>query len=164
MKLRHTNHATPTTLHRNSRQTKDLQALLKRLGANLYDRHLPETHNLAGLLMDNEIMEGIVYGHYSLSNGSMKGRGALVATNRRILFLDHKPLFQRTTEVTYDVVSGIARSSTGLFGLVTLSTRLGDITVNTRNQRSAATFVQAIETHIFQQRDTFGTAPTAHAY
>lgn len=161
MKLRRSKH---TALHRNTRQAPDLQSTLKRLGANLYDRHLPETRSLADLLMDNEVMEGIIYGNYSLTNNPAKGRGALVATNRRILFIDHKPLFQRTTEVTYDVVSGVARSSTGLFGMVTLSTRLGDITVSTRNQRSATTFVHAIETHIFHKRDTFGNAPSPLAY
>jgi len=65
--------------------------------------------------------------------------------------------------VTYDVVSGVARSSTGLFGVVTLSTRLGDVTVHTNNQRSVATFMHAIEAHIFQRRDLFGGGPP-HAF
>lgn len=164
MKAHRSNQHKHSLFQQTRRQATDLQTTLKRLGANLYDRHLPETHSLQQLLMDNETLEGIVYGHYSFTNNPSKGRGVLVATNRRIIFIDHKPLFQRTTEVTYDVVSGIARSSTGLFGIVTLSTRLGDIAVNTRNQRSAATFVQAIENHIFHRRDVFGNTPAAQAH
>jgi hypothetical protein len=114
--------------------------------------------------MDNEVIEGIVYGRYRFTSNLAQGRGALVATNKRILFIDHKPLFQRTTEVTYDVVSGIARSSTGLFGAITLSTRLGDVTIRTNNQRGTATFVRAIEAHIFQRRDLLGNAPSPHAF
>lgn len=164
MKTHRSGHDKRSMFQRTHKQPTNLQTTLKRLGANMYDRHLPETHSLQQLLMDNETLEGIVYGHYSFTNNPSKGRGALVATNRRIIFIDHKPLFQRTTEVTYDVVSGIARSSTGLFGMVTLSTRLGDITVSTNNQRSALTFVQAIETHIFHRRDVFGNAPAPQAY
>jgi len=79
--------------HGMSSQAQDMQATLRRLGANVYDRLLPETHGLPQVLMDNEIIEGIVYGRYRFSNNT-RGRGALVATNKRVLFIDPQATLQ----------------------------------------------------------------------
>ena len=125
---------------------------LRRLGANRYDLLLPETHSLPNLVQPTETIEGVLYGRYHLSTGQPPGRGVIAATNKRLLFIDHKPLFMRAAEVAYDAVSAVTSSRVGPMGYVTINTRMGDITVRTFNQHCATTFVQAIESHIFNRR------------
>ena len=127
----------------------------KGLGADTYDLWLPETRSIIRFLAPSETIEGVVYGRYRQSGGRPPGRGMLAATARRIIFIDHKPLFVNADEISYQVVSGISHSSTGFIDTVTLSTRVGEITVRTFNPRAANLFVQAIERHIFDQPADF---------
>lgn len=129
----------------------DIVATLKRLGADTFDLWLPETRSLPKIIGQGEIIEGIIYGRYRLSTGQPPGRGVLVATNHRILFIDRKWLFMRANEIAYDVVSAIGQSTSGIVRVVTLSTRVGDISVRTFNKRCAQTFIHAIELHLFNR-------------
>ena len=126
---------------------------LKRLGADSFDMHLPETHRLPYLINPGEQILGIVYGRYlhkggfSQPSGTPKhGRGALVVTDRRVLFVDVKPLFLRCDEIPLDLISGVTYAKAGMSGTVTLRTRTGDYEVRSLNQRCAISFVDAIET------------------
>lgn len=132
---------------------KQIKRQLRGLGAVGYDLILPETSVLPIVLRPNEIIEGIVYGRYTqhAMEGTTVGRGALVATNRRVFLLDHKPLYLKCDEVAYETVSGVKYSRTGLIGTVTLHTRVGDITVRTFNQRCAHSFVKSIENEVFNR-------------
>ena len=124
---------------------------LRKLGAVMYDFWLPETHALPSIIHQDERIQGIVYGRYKHYGGEeTEGRGALVATSKRILLVDKKPMFLRCDELTYEVVSGVTYTKAGPAGTVTLHTRAGDISVRTFNHRCAKTFVAAIETNRFQ--------------
>lgn len=138
----------------NTRQA-DLRSTLRQLGADAFDLMLPETHSLATLLHDNEQVQGIVYGRYRQSGDKPSGRGALVATDQRIIFLDHKPLFESASEISYEVVSGVSKGTTGWISTVTLNTRMGEITIRTFNQQCAEMFMHAIETHVFDRPADF---------
>ncbi|MBC7708253.1 PH domain-containing protein [Polaromonas sp.] len=127
-----------------------LESNLKALGAVAYDLLLPETQALPHLIHGDEQILGIVYGKYKMHINAQKGRGALVATNHRILLVDKKPLFEKVDELAYRVVSGVTYVSVGLTGTVTLHTRMGDISVRTFNHDCANTFVKAVETSIFE--------------
>ncbi len=144
---------TPQPQHDYSDKHKtSITSSLKRLGANQYDLWLPETHSLPAFIRADETLEGIIYGKYHISSELPSGRGALVATNRRVIFIDRKPGYTRATEIAYDVVSAITRSQTGFTNYVTLNTRLADITIRTFNPRCAMSFVEAIEHNIFNHR------------
>lgn len=127
---------------------------LKRLGADRYDMLLPETRSLPGILVAGEALEGVVYGRYRQTD-KPAGRGVLVATDRRVILIDHKPLFLSASEISYDVVSGVAQSRTGFMDTVTLSTRMGNVSIRTFNRHCAASFVHAIEVHIFSRPADF---------
>ncbi len=118
--------------------------LLRKLGADTYDLWLPESHALPGLLNTGEQMKGIVYGKYAQSDGSV-GRGMLVATNRRVILLDKKPLFVHSDEIGYQVVSAITHTSVGPIDVITLHTRMGDIKIRTFNKKCAQGFTKAVE-------------------
>ncbi|GEM_PF-808574 len=138
-----TNHAEPVT------------DTLKQLGANLYDLWLPETRSLPRFLVPGETIEGVVYGRYKQQFGKPPGRGALVATSRRLMLIDHKPLFLNASEISYEVVSGVAHGRAGFAGTVTLSTRMGELSVRTFNRRAADSFVRAMEAHLFNRPAEF---------
>ena len=111
---------------------------LKDVGADQYDLHVPETRYLPHVIQADEHIQGAVYGKYP------QGRGALVATDKRILFIDKKPLFVRLDDIDFGVVGGITYTQTGLPGIVTLRTRLGDYKLRTFNSKNAMNFVDYV--------------------
>lgn len=131
-----------------------INSTLRKLGAGFYDMLLPETHSLAKILAPNETIEGVIFGRYHRSNG-LPGRGALVATDNRVIFVDHKPLSLSASEISYYVISGISHGNTGIVSTVVLNTRIGDIQFRTFNPRTANFFARAIELHIFKQPADF---------
>jgi hypothetical protein len=98
-----------------------------------------ESRYLPSLIHTDEILGGVVFGKHA------DGYAMLVATDRRIIFLDKKPLFVNEDEMTYDVIGGISISRAGIGTTVTLHTRLKDYTLRTFNQESAQKFVHYIE-------------------
>lgn len=125
---------------------------LRDLGAVAYDLRLPETHTLPMIIHPHERIAGIVYGRYKKEEGKVVGRGALVATDRRVLLLDKKPLFVRCDEISYGVISAITYSKVWITGTIVLHTRMGDISIRTFNQNCAHKFVEAIEANIFKSK------------
>ncbi len=118
---------------------------LRAAGAVAYNMWLPETHYLPHLIREDEHIEGTVYGRYS------DGRGVLVATNQRILFLDKKPLFMHRDDITFNIVSGISRTRVGPIGTVTLRTREGNYKIRTFNQKNAKNFVDYVTTRYLKE-------------
>lgn len=126
-----------------------IKAELITLGADRYDLWLPETHRLATIIHAEEHIIGIVYGHYIKVSDKITGRGALVATTKRVLLIDKKPMFEKCDELSYGVVSAVGYAKAGIAGTVVLHTRMGDISVRTLNKVCAQSFVEAIESKIF---------------
>jgi len=112
---------------------------LHAVGASAVDLMLAESRSLPFVIHADEHIKGVVYGR------SAEGIVALVATDRRVILLDKKFLFIKYEEITYDVVSGVSCGFAGLYGTVTLHTRIGDFKLKTFNQRCALRFVDYIE-------------------
>ena len=100
---------------------------------SLEGKYLPQ------IIHTDEQIQGVVYGK------SVDGMAMLIATDRRAIFLDKKPLFVNEDEVTYDVVSGVSHGHVGIGSTVTLHTRIKDFTIKTLNEKSARIFIEAIE-------------------
>lgn len=136
-------------------RTAELGKALRHLGADAYDFLVPETAVLIKVIRTDEQILGIVYGRYKQksADGIFIGRGALIATDKRILLLDKKPLYLNTDEIAYYVVSGVDYTRVGPVGTVVLHTRVGDIQVRTFNRKCAESFVSSVESMIFEQND-----------
>lgn len=134
-----------------------IYADLKRLGASQYNLWLPETHNLEYIVHPGESIKGIIYGHYTQKSGqqaTLNGRGMLVVTNKRVIFVDKKPLYVRFDQITFGIISGITYAKAGIASAnVTLRTRTGDYTFRTFNLKSAKNFIDSIEEICFGKRD-----------
>src|SRR5581483_2885945 len=134
---------------------KQIRGQLQKLGAVQYDLWLPETSALPLVIHADERINGIVFGRYKqdTTGEPVIGRGALVATDRRVLLVDHKPLFMKCNEISYRVISAVSYSRVGFIGTVVLHTRLGNISVRTFNQHCAHNFVEAIEESILADKE-----------
>ena len=119
---------------------KELQAA----GVTAYGMKKFAIKYMPKIIHENEHIHGIIYGRYNDKSGMPLNEGVLVATNLRIVFIDHKPGYTNTDELTYDVVAGISRTST-LFSAVSLRTRLGEYKFRYVNTKCAAKFVDYVE-------------------
>lgn len=131
---------------------QEIEQSIRALGADSFDVLLPETRMLPVVTDSNETIEGIVYGRYQKEDDMtlLVGRGALVATNRRVLLIDRKFLYMRYDEIEFEVISGISFASVWPMTTVTLRTRQGDIKLRTFNRQCAENFVAAIEERLFE--------------
>lgn len=132
----------------------NIERRLKDLGATNYDMILPETHTLPAIIHPNETIRGIVYGRYNYNNNERMGRGALVATNFRVVLVDKKPLFIIYIDITYDSISSISYSRVGQGGVITIISRIGTVKIRTLNQICAKNFIAAVENTIFNMNRT----------
>ncbi len=99
----------------------------------LSTRYVPEVIGL------DEQIGGAVYGW------GIAGAAILVATDRRILYIDRKPFFTTSDELTYDVVSGVKIHTGGPFCTIILHTRRNDYRLRYVNENCARNFVKYIE-------------------
>lgn len=129
----------------------DIDTKLRNLGAVTYNMWLPETRVLPMVVRPEEQIIGVVFGRYHRREQPKVGRGAVVATDHRVLFIDKKPFFILCEELSYLVISGVSYSRAGLGGTVTLHARTGDIRIRTFNRQCAYNFVSAIERQIYAQ-------------
>ena len=119
---------------------------LRAAGVTSYGLAKFASRYLPNILHPEEHIMGAVYGRYAQGQGPLAWtEGMLVATDRRILFIDHKPGFSTLDEVTYDVVSGVKKVSAWPFSSVTLHTRLGDYTLRFANTICIDNFIHYIE-------------------
>ena len=119
---------------------------LKILRVSLFGLWSSEGRYLPKIIHPSEQIEGVVYGR------STDGLVMLVATDRRVIYLDKKLLFVNEDEITYDVVSGVSYGHVGLGSTVSLHTRVKDYKIKTYNEKSAKTFVEAIESRCVEHK------------
>ena len=123
---------------------KRVRSELRKAGMSKYGFFKLATDHLPELIHDDEHVEGVVYGRLQGKLDSVM----LVATDKRILFVDYKPFYKNADEISYEVVSGIQLTVIGLFAGVVLHTRIKDIAMRFVNITCAEKFTHYIEGHI----------------
>lgn len=113
---------------------------LKSVGVTHHGLAKPESKELPHILHEDEHIGGVIYGRGESNNSAM-----LVATDRRVLFLDNQFLFKTIDELGYDVVSGVSSSIAGPLTSVILHTRIADYALRYVNADCADTFIKYIE-------------------
>lgn len=114
---------------------------LKLLGASWYGQTFMEARYLPRIIHPDEHLEGVVYGWQPV------GIVMMVATDRRVLFVDKKPLYVRDDEISYASIRGVSQAYKIFLTTVVLHTQVDDFIVNTFNQKCVRLFVKAIERH-----------------
>jgi|SRR5688572_5601146 hypothetical protein len=127
-------------------KTERIKRELQEAGVTQYGLAKFASHFLPTVLHDDEYIGGAVYGRYAAGTGLLKWtEGMLIATDRRVMFLDRKPGFEALDEITYDVVSGVQKSFAWPFSAVTLHTRLGNYTLRFANSNCIDRFMRFVE-------------------
>lgn len=118
------------------------------VGLTKYGLHKLESKYLPNIIHDNEHIMGVAFGITKDKNSAM-----LIATDFRIIYLDRKPGFTITDEVTYDMVGGIGYNIMGSRAAVTLHTRMGDFSLAFVNLRTAEKFIHYVEQRRLEHLD-----------
>ena len=113
-------------------------------GMGSYGLKKSESRYLPKIIHKDEHIGGVVHGLYE------NGGGMLIATDKRVIFLDKKPLFTTNDEVSYSVVSGVRVNRTGLVNSVTLHTRVKDFTLRYVNKLCATRFKKYLESRTLE--------------
>lgn len=117
---------------------------IKELGASPYSFQRLEVKYLPHIIHPDEHITGVVYGR------SKDGSSMLIATDKRVIYLDKKPFFVGEDEITYDIVSGISYGRSLFSSGIKLHTRIGDYEIHTFNKRCAENFVEYIESRCLE--------------
>jgi general stress protein 26 len=129
----------------NREHKKRILRELREAGMTTYGTMKMETDHLPKIIHADEHIGGVAYGR---TTGEKIGSAMLVATDKRIIFLDVKPFFTTSDEVSYDVVAGVKTTKAGPFAGVILHTRVRDYGLRFVNSECAKNFVTFIENHI----------------
>lgn len=120
---------------------------------------------LPTILHPDEHIKAAIYGRYRERGARFNfSEGWLIATDRRVLFLDHKPGYTNMDEIGYDSVSGVQRTTAGWFSTVTLRTRVGNYTLRFTNNTCATNFIHIIETKRLEPTPGISDAPQEPTY
>jgi general stress protein 26 len=119
----------------NTAHQQRIKQELRAAGISGYALRKAEGRYLPQLVREDEHIMAAIYGRTD------RGSAMLVATDRRVLFVDKKPFMTMSDEISYEVVGGVGISQeAGLFVSVVLHTRMGDYAVRFVNPQSAKTF------------------------
>lgn len=121
-----------------------IQIELKQAGVTRYGLLKAESRYLHRVIRPDDHIRAVVYGR------NREGSAMMVATDSRLVYLDKKPFFVKTDELTYEIVSGVMTGHSGLFTTVTLHTRMGDFIFRTMNPKSTAMFLNYIESRCLE--------------
>lgn len=128
----------------------ELRATLRSLGAFWIESRLPEVLLICNLLQENENVEAVIFGKYRHFLQDISGRGALVATNFRMLLVDRKPMYLRYEEFPYQIISGCELTTTSTTSSLTLETRVGNISIRSWNKHCVSDFCKTIDNYIIR--------------
>lgn len=115
---------------------------LKAVGVTAYGRLKRPSRLLHALLRDDEHIEAAAYGQ------SADGSAMLVATDKRVLFVEANLLYSSSDDFGYDVISGVNHQESPLFGSVTLFTKVHTYHLEYASRASAMRFVKLIEDRV----------------
>lgn len=113
---------------------------LQKAGVGRYGLLKAESRYLPFILQDDEHIGGVVYGL------SEVGSVMLIATDKRVIYLDRKMLFTVLDEFPYDVITGLRISMQGPFSNLTLHTRNKDYILRYVRLNCARIFEYYLET------------------
>ncbi len=122
-------------------KNKRIKDQLKSVGVTKYGLLKTGVNYLSKLIHFDEQIMGAIYGRNS--DGSVM----LVATDRRVIYIDKKPFFTNFDELTYDIVSGVSYGQSWMFTTVRLHTRVKDYELHWVNPKCARYFIRFIESN-----------------
>lgn len=112
---------------------------LKEVGVSAYGRWKRPSRLLHEIIRNDEHIEGVAYGQ------SVQGSAMLVATDKRVIFIEANLAYNSTDDFGYQSINGVAHQSSMMSESIILYTRLNTYHLTHVNRSSAARFVTVIE-------------------
>src|SRR3990167_3001819 len=109
-----------------------------------------EARFLHKTIQEDEHIKAAIYGLYGDSKGVESSSGMLVATDKRMLFIDRKPLITDIDEFGYESVIGININNALIFSAVDLHTRNKEYKFRNVNKSCARHMKAFIESYVLQ--------------
>lgn len=106
----------------------------------------PEVRHLPKIIDPNERIEAFLHGTHT------SGFGFLIATDRRLLFIDKKFVDLQVDDIPYDQLSGIEYESGVVFGKVTVFAKAKNFQFRWVRKDFIAPFVRVVE-HKMHNKD-----------
>lgn len=98
------------------------------------------------IIRPDEHIKAAVYGHHRTGVGIFGYEvGLLIATDKRILYIVHRPGFTTMDEMNRDYITGVTMIKAGIFASVTLYTRLANYVISFARPKAAKHFVETVE-------------------
>lgn len=130
-------------------QTERIKQELRAAGVSKFTLHKFTTHYLPHVIHPDEHIQAAVFGRHKESEGAFGLiEGVLVATDRRVIFVNHQPGYTTMDEVGYDKVSGVNLSKAGLYSSVTLFTKVANYTLSFASPKCAEKLAEYIESRV----------------
>lgn len=105
-----------------------------------------DSHFLPTIIHDLEHVEGVIYGRFHEGPGFLDWVDRMVvATDRRVISLNHKPGYTDIDEFTYDIIDGVEVTTAGPFSAVALNTKVKHFTIRFVRKKCAEIFAHYIE-------------------
>ncbi|MGZ6005411.1 MAG: PH domain-containing protein [Candidatus Saccharimonadales bacterium] len=119
---------------------------LKAAGMTSYGLNKFNARYLPKIILDNEHIQSVIYGRYTEGAGFLNFVDRMVvATDERVISINHKPGYTDIDEFTYDIIDGVEESTAGPFAAVTLNTKVSHFTIRFVNKKCAQNFVNFVE-------------------
>lgn len=138
---------------------------LKDAFATPYGLIKQEARFLHNIVEDDEHIKAVIYGLYG-ENGfgvQTSNSGMLVATDKRLIFIDRKPLFSDVDELGYEAIIGINVNSAPIFSAVEVHTARKEFHFRNVNKKCARHFEKYIESRVIG-KNVGTSAPEVAAY
>lgn len=121
---------------------ESIKAQLRFIGAGKFILARGEIRELPGILWDDEQILKVAYGIHE------GGTGLLLATDKRLLFVDKRFFHLRCDEIPYDFIMG-AKFKLGMFtGTLIIPSRVSDLELKGIPKRQAREFAEFIDEKI----------------
>lgn len=151
---------TTKEVHKGMVSTQNVTAQLKRIGVSVNYWGAAEVRELQHILMPEEQLVNLINGRYE------NGFATLVATDRRLLLIDKKPLYLTIEDLRYDTVAEVdysARLLDATIRIMTFNKTLTFTTIRQRRLRELGNFVQqrVMELRHHQFNDQFSRQENA---
>lgn len=125
--------------------TLRVQEELKAAGMTKYGLLKLTTRCLPRVIHENEHIRAAVYGRYKQDGWPLSSEGMLVATDKRIIFVNWKPGYTSIDELSYDIIAGLNVSRAIFFSALSLYTRMSTYTIRFANSGCVARFADYVE-------------------
>lgn len=130
-------------------QAERIKQELRAVGVSKFALHKFTTHYLPRVIHPGEHIEAAVFGRHKETEGLFGAiEGALVATDRRVIFINHQPGYTTMDELGYDKVSGVNLSRAGLYSSLTLFTKIANYTLSFASPKCAKKLAEYIESRV----------------